>query len=143
MKKLTVPSCELCDSAGGEPLWQDDLCRVVLVDDRDYPGFCRVILNRHVGEMTDLDETTRQRLMQVVFAVEQVLRRLMQPAKINLASFGNMVAHLHWHVIPRFTDDKHFPGSVWSEARRPGVARSVDRDAFRRSLRNELQAVAQ
>ena len=143
MNKLTVSQCELCDSAGGEPLWQDELCRVVLVDDHDYPGFCRVILNRHVREMTDLDEKARQRLMQVVFAVEQTLRQLMRPAKINLASFGNMVAHLHWHVIPRFADDKHFPGSVWSQARRPGAARSLDRDALRRGLRNELQAVAQ
>ena len=81
--------------------------------------------------------------MQVVFAAEQALRQLMQPAKINLASLGNMTAHLHWHVIPRFADDKHFPGSVWSEARRPGLPRSVDRDALRCSLRNTLKAVAQ
>ena len=143
MNKLTVSSCELCDSAGGELLWQDELCRVVLVEDRDYPGFCRVILNRHLREMTDLDENTRHRLMQIVFAAEQALRALMQPAKINLASLGNMTPHLHWHVIPRFADDKHFPGSVWSVARRPGAARTVDRDALRRTLHNQLQVVAQ
>ena len=143
MNKLTVSSCELCDSAGGEPLWQDELCRVVLVEDRDYPGFCRVILNRHVREMTDLDAETRQRLMRVVFAVEQVLRQLMQPAKINLASLGNMTAHLHWHVIPRFADDKHYPGSVWGEVRRPGTPRPVDRGALRRILGRQLRAMAQ
>lgn len=93
--------------------------------------------------MTDLDEQARQRLMQVVFATERALRRLMQPAKINLASLGNMTAHLHWHVIPRFADDKHFPGSVWGEARRPGLPRPLDRGALRRTLRNELQAMAQ
>lgn len=143
MNKLTPASCELCDSAGGETLWQDELCRVVLVEDRDYPGFCRVILNRHVSEMTDLDAATRQRLMRVVFAAEQALRELMQPAKINLASLGNVVAHLHWHVIPRFAEDKHFPGSVWGEARRAGAPRPVDRAALRRSLHKLLQAVAE
>jgi diadenosine tetraphosphate (Ap4A) HIT family hydrolase len=122
-------------------LWQDDLCRVVLVEDHDYPGFCRVILKRHVSEMTDLDAATRQRLMRVVFAAEQALRQLMQPAKINLASFGNMVAHLHWHIIARFAEDKHFPGSIWGEARRAGVPRPVDRDALRRALRHLLQPV--
>lgn len=142
MNKLTAASCELCDSAGGETLWQDELCRVVLVEDRDYPGFCRVILNRHVREMTDLDAPTRHKLMRVVFAVEQALRELMQPAKINLASLGNRVAHLHWHVIPRFADDRHFPDSVWSEARRPGAPRPVDRAAVKRDLRKLLQAVA-
>jgi diadenosine tetraphosphate (Ap4A) HIT family hydrolase len=131
----------LCGAAGGQPLWQDDLCRVVLVEDRDYPGFCRVILNRHVSEMTDLDAATGQRLMRVVFAVEQALRQLMQPAKINLASFGNVVAHLHWHIIARFADDKHFPESIWGEARRAGVPRPVDRDALRRALHRQLQPV--
>jgi diadenosine tetraphosphate (Ap4A) HIT family hydrolase len=37
----------------------------------------------------------------------------MQPDKINLASLGNVVPHLHWHVIPRFVDDPHFPNPVW------------------------------
>lgn len=143
MNKLTPIPCELCDSAGGETLWQDELCRVVLVEDRDYPGFCRVILNRHVSEMTDLDAATRQRLMCVVFATEQALRQLMQPSKINLASLGNMVAHLHWHVIARFADDKHFPGSVWGEARRAGTPRPVNRAALERTLHTLLQAVAE
>jgi diadenosine tetraphosphate (Ap4A) HIT family hydrolase len=142
VNKLTVASCELCDSAGGEILWQDELCRVVLVEDRDYPGFCRVILNRHVSEMTDLDAATRHKLMRVVFAAEQALRQLMQPAKINLASLGNRVAHLHWHVIARFADDRHFPDSVWSEARRPGAPHPVKGAALKRALRKLLQAVA-
>jgi diadenosine tetraphosphate (Ap4A) HIT family hydrolase len=37
----------------------------------------------------------------------------MAPDKINLASLGNVVPHLHWHVIPRFADDPHFPNPVW------------------------------
>ncbi|MBE0623696.1 MAG: HIT family protein [Burkholderiales bacterium] len=143
MKEPAADLCELCDSAAGETLWQDALCRVVLIGDRDYPGFCRVIFNRHVGEMTDLDAATRHRLMRVVFATEQALRLSMRPAKINLASLGNMVAHLHWHVIPRFADDKHFPGSVWSQARRPGMPRPVDSAGLKLELRKLLQAVAE
>lgn len=143
MNKLTVPPCELCESPGGTTLWQDALCRVVLVEDRDYPGFCRVILNRHVSEMTDLDAAARQKLMRVVFATEQALRQLLQPAKINLASLGNMVAHLHWHVIARFEDDRHFPGSIWSEPRRPGAPRPLDRPALQQTLHKLLQAVAE
>lgn len=123
-------------------MWQDELCRVVLVEDRDHAGFCRVILNRHVSEMTDLDAATRQRLMCVVFATEQALRELMQPDKINLASLGNRVAHLHWHVIARFADDKHFPDSIWSEARRTGALRRVDAAALKRSLHKLLQGMA-
>jgi len=95
-------------------LWQDEFCRIVRVTDTpDYPGFCRVILNRHVAEMTDLAPQERSRLMMAVMKVEQALRDLLQPDKINLAALGNVVPHLHWHVIPRFADDPHFPNPVW------------------------------
>ncbi|MBT9591750.1 MAG: HIT family protein [Thiobacillus sp.] len=106
-------SCPLCDSLGGTLLWQDSFCRVVLADEPDYPGFLRVILNAHTREMSDLSAVEQQALMSVVFAAETALREVMQPDKINLASLGNVVPHLHWHVIPRFENDPHFPNPVW------------------------------
>jgi diadenosine tetraphosphate (Ap4A) HIT family hydrolase len=106
-------TCPLCDAPGGAVLWQDDFCRVVRADEPDYPGFLRVIVNAHAKEMTDLAPAERSRLMQTVCKVEDVLRTVMLPDKINLASLGNVVPHLHWHVIPRFADDPHFPNSVW------------------------------
>lgn len=130
--------CDLCDGVGGELLRQDGLCRVVLVADACYPGFCRVILNRHVKEMSDLEEGERSRLMQVVFAVEQGVREVLRPDKVNLASLGNMTPHIHWHVIPRFADDRHFPDSIWGEAQRDGVAHTTDAIAAR--LRQAIQA---
>jgi diadenosine tetraphosphate (Ap4A) HIT family hydrolase len=57
--------------------------------------------------------------MNAVVAVEQVLRDQLQPTKINLAALGNMVPHLHWHVIARFEWDSHFPAPVWSAPQRP------------------------
>ena len=114
----SVQSCELCDSPGGEVLYQGAQFRVVLVQDDLYPGFCRVIWHQHVKEVTDLSELDRMLLMDVLWQVEHVVREVMQPEKINLASFGNMVPHLHWHIIPRYTDDAHFPAPVWAEAKR-------------------------
>jgi diadenosine tetraphosphate (Ap4A) HIT family hydrolase len=131
-------SCELCDQIGGELLWQDKRCRVVLVDDSDYPGFCRVIWKEHVREMTDLLSADRAYLMSVVFAVEEVLRELMTPEKINLASLGNMTPHLHWHVIPRFVDDKHFPSPIWAAAKRESSPR-FETDELSKKLRTALQ----
>lgn len=110
-----MTNCELCASSGGEIVWQDVRCRVVLVNDQEHPGFCRVIWDKHTREMTDLAETERQHMLRVVCAVEKVLRDLLIPDKINLASLGNVTPHLHWHVIPRYRDDPHFPNPVWGQ----------------------------
>ena len=139
-------ACPLCREDGGEILWQDEQCRLVLVADVDNPGCCRVIWQRHVAEMTDLDLTERQHLMAVVFAAEKALRTTARPDKINLASLGNVVPHLHWHVIPRWRDDRHFPNAVWGSAlrdplrnpnNRPAIAGTALRDAFVQSLAGE------
>ena len=108
-----MPACPLCDTSGGAIIWRDDFCRVVLADEPDHPGFLRVILTAHVKDMSDLPPADRQRLFDVVLRAESALRDVMAPDKINLASLGNVVPHLHWHVIPRFADDPHFPNAVW------------------------------
>jgi diadenosine tetraphosphate (Ap4A) HIT family hydrolase len=129
-------TCVFCDSAGGEVLWDDGFARVILVGDADHPGYCRVILNAHRKEMTELTELDRARLMKAVFTVEQLLLELLRPDKINLASFGNMVPHLHWHVIPRFADDPHFPNPVFGKKLREG-ARSLPA-GFSQAMRQRL-----
>ena len=119
--------CELCATPGGDVLWRDEFCRIVLVDDPDYPGFCRVVLERHVKEMTDLAPVERTRLMNAVFATEATLRDLLHPRKVNLASLGNQVPHLHWHVIARFLDDSHFPQPIWAARQRDPDAAQLQR----------------
>jgi diadenosine tetraphosphate (Ap4A) HIT family hydrolase len=109
-------TCDLCQPSSHEVLWQDDFCRVVLLNDADYPAYCRVELIAHIKEITDLAPENRARIMKVVFSVETAMREIIQPDKINLASLGNKTPHLHWHIIPRFKDDKHFPNSHWGES---------------------------
>jgi diadenosine tetraphosphate (Ap4A) HIT family hydrolase len=111
-------ACELCDQPGGVEIWRDERCRAVSVEEPGYPGFCRVIWNAHVREITDLSAGDRSHLMRIVFALEAALRERLNPEKINLASLGNMTPHLHWHVIPRFRDDPHFPNPIWGSALR-------------------------
>ena len=115
---MAASGCEFCSGPGGAVLWEGEACRVVRVDEPDYPGFVRVILRRHATEMAELSDGERRDLMDVVFAVEGAVRDTMKADKMNLASLGNQTPHVHWHVIPRFRDDRHFPGPIWAEPRR-------------------------
>lgn len=118
-------------------MWRDMLCRVVLVNDPEHPGFCRVIWDKHTREMTDLAEIERQHMLRVVCAVEKVLRDLLIPDKINLASLGNVTPHVHWHVIPRYQDDPHFPNPVWGQ-KLCSTPHALPRD-FKAKLQASLQ----
>ncbi|QDQ26467.1 HIT family protein [Chitinimonas arctica] len=135
---MTTQPCPLCTSHGGELLWQSALYRVVMVDEPGYPGFCRVILNRHIAEMTELPGVERAALMNAVWAIEEVLLSELGPDKINLASLGNVVPHLHWHVIPRWRDDPHFPAPIWATPARDVSPRPADLTRLKAALASKL-----
>lgn len=133
--------CPFCAGDGGDVVWRDPVLRVVLANEAGYPGFARVVWGAHVAEMSDLPEAAREHVMRAVFAVETAQRTVMSPHKVNVASLGNMVPHVHWHVIPRYRDDIHFPGSVWSAPQRE-VPQAVlaERAAWLPALREAIVA---
>lgn len=137
--------CELCANPGGDLLWEDALCRVVRVTDpavAAFPGFCRIVWQRHVSEMSDLAPDDAHHALDIVLATERAVRRTVRPDKINLASLGNVVPHLHWHVIPRWQDDSHFPSPIWADAQRAGVKRRTpDHAVLRNALQTELSTL--
>ncbi|MEY5097659.1 MAG: hypothetical protein RJA36_378 [Pseudomonadota bacterium] len=115
------PDCPLCREDGGLLIARHEKFRIIRAtgaDAADFPAFYRVIWNAHVAEWTDLVPAERSQIMQAVAKVETVLRQLLQPSKINLASLGNVVPHLHWHVIARYDWDSRWPAPVWAPAAR-------------------------
>lgn len=106
-------TCPLCIAENETVLWQDADCRIILAHEANYPALCRVIWHRHIQEMSDLTSLQQQHMMRVVISTESALRQLTNPVKMNLASLGNMSPHLHWHVIPRHAQDRHYPNSIW------------------------------
>ena len=121
------PGCVLCREHTGVPVWNDADWRVIRAEDADFPAFYRVIARHHVAEFSALLAPERQRCMDLVCAIERVLIEQLQPTKINLAALGNMVAHLHWHVIARFDWDSHFPQAVWGARQREVAGTAADR----------------
>ena len=122
----TVSECVLCAQDGGALIWRGEKLRLIRAAEEGFPAFYRVIWNAHAAELSDLSDDDRNLCMKAVAAVERVMRDTLAPTKINLAALGNMVPHLHWHVIARFDWDSHFPASVWANAQRP---RNADKEA--------------
>ncbi|MDC8784022.1 HIT family protein [Roseateles koreensis] len=116
---LSHAACPLCRDSGGRLVVQTPLWRVVRVeDDANFPAFYRLIWQDHVAEFSTLTPAERTVCMEAVAAIERVLLAQLRPTKVNLASLGNVVPHLHWHVIARFEWDSHFPNPIWGARQR-------------------------
>lgn len=112
---MTRSACLLCQEPGGAVLCEGAQWRIVRVDDVDFPVFYRVIWVSHVHEFSELSDDDQRLCMGLVVAIERSVRQVLAPAKVNLASLGNVVPHLHWHVVARFEQDSHFPNAIWGE----------------------------
>ncbi|WP_390346152.1 HIT family protein [Variovorax boronicumulans] len=117
-----MAGCPLCDAPGGRVVFEGAKLRVIHAQEEGFPAFYRVVWQDHAAEFSDLDAADRVLCMEAVVRVEQCLRDALAPTKLNIAALGNMVAHLHWHVIARFDWDSHFPGSVWAAVQRTAPA---------------------
>ncbi|RZI93197.1 MAG: HIT family protein, partial [Rubrivivax sp.] len=119
-------ACPLCDGPGGTLLAASPQLRVIRAAETGFPAFYRVVWTQHVAEFSALTSAERQACMEAVACVERALLdhlpAALAPTKINLAALGNMVPHLHWHVIARHDWDSHFPAPVWAAPVRPAPA---------------------
>lgn len=89
------------------------LCRVLLMNDTNYPWLILVPARPGIREIDELNEADRRTLLDEISRAYGVLRRMVQPDKLNVAALGNHVPQLHVHVIARFTRDPAWPRPVW------------------------------
>ena len=134
---MPASGCPLCEGPGGDLVFQGRKFRVIRTDEGGFPAFYRLVWTEHVAEFSDLPPSDRHLCIDAVALMESCLRAHLNPAKVNLAALGNVVAHLHWHVIARFTWDSHFPAPVWGTAQRRAPVEDVERIA---ALRPGLDA---
>jgi diadenosine tetraphosphate (Ap4A) HIT family hydrolase len=90
-------------------------CYLTLNRDQFFPGYCLLFTRDHVTELFHLPPAMRQGVMEEVSRVAAALFALYRPTKINYELLGNMVPHMHWHLVPRRADDPLWPRPIWSE----------------------------
>ncbi len=134
-------TCPMCTRWADEPLLRVaelDHCYLTLNRDQFFPGYCLLFTRDHVTELFHLSPAVRQGVMEEVSRVAAALFAAYRPTKINYELLGNMVPHMHWHLIPRRTDDPLWPRPIWSE---PHPERLLTDEACRETaarIRREL-----
>lgn len=140
-RRLAGADCPACAAPPehDDPLWLATLPsgRVRLQDDGDFPGYCILYHRRHVTELHELTPPERARLIEDLSRLAQAVADCCRPAKLNYACLGNLVPHLHWHVVPRYPTDGYW-GRPFSD--RPTDQRRPLPPADYARLRAALQA---
>lgn len=91
------------------------LCRVLLMNDRQYRWLILVPRRTHLREVHELTEADQQALIHESSWVSRRLAETLGATKMNVANIGNVVSQLHWHIIARFEDDPAWPSPVWGK----------------------------
>ncbi len=102
--------CPLCNIKENI-IFEDGFLKIVLVKEID--GYVRVIPHKHIRELSELSDKELISLTLLIKKIEKIMLNTLNPDKINVASLGNMVAHLHIHIIPRFKNDPWWPGAIF------------------------------
>ncbi len=115
-------ACPLCEGEGGRLVVGTPAFRLIHAQEPGFPGFYRLVWTAHVAELSDLSPAERALMLEALVRAEAALRAHLRPTKVNLASLGNMVPHLHWHLVARFDWDSHFPAPLWAAPLREAPA---------------------
>lgn len=89
------------------------LCRVLIIQDANYPWLLLVPRRHEVVEILDLDEVEQAQLMTETTRVARALKEVTKCDKLNIAALGNVVPQLHVHIIARRKTDAAWPRPVW------------------------------
>ena len=126
--------CPLCDAKNEDIIYKNNFFRIILVD--EIPGYIRVITNKHIKEFSELSDEEATELMLAVKKIEKKMIEFLNPDKINIAALGNMVPHLHIHIIPRYINDSWWPGATFCDKKRDFNYPSLDIKKYKEEIKN-------
>lgn len=111
---------------------------VILNRDQFFPGYTLLFTKNHVTELFHLEKSVRAELTEEINSVAEALYRTFKPNKINYELLGNMVPHMHWHLIPRFSSDPLWPRPIWSE---PHIELQLIREEYEQRISQIRKAI--
>jgi len=117
-------------------IYEDDNLYIE-TEDSEIP-WLKIFSVKKFKELSDCDEITREKLLNVMLLIETQMIKYYKPKKINIAMFGNYLPHLHIHVIARFENDSYFPEPMWGKRQREAKLNLPDFNKFKQGLLKEL-----
>lgn len=112
---ISGEGCPLCaDPSKGMTMLGDlEVTRAYLQRSASFRGYCVLVLKRHAVELDDLSADERRALVDDITRVAHAVRIVCGPKKVNYEILGNIVPHIHVHIIPRYETDPAWDRAAW------------------------------
>jgi ATP adenylyltransferase len=117
------PNCEFCralekNDSSESGLITGEMIKlshstVAMCKNQFFKGKFLVIFNEHVEDFEELSNEETNAFNDEMLKVSRALKKIFNPDKLNYASLGNNVPHLHWHIIPRYKNDANWNKPPW------------------------------
>jgi len=91
-------------------------------------------------EFSECTNEEKQAIWEALDIIEKEMLKYFSPAKINIASFGNMLPRVHWHIMARFENDSYFPEPMWGMKQREGFILEAPMEPFLEKIKRELDS---
>lgn len=138
---MTAEACPACSGQWPAPEYLIADCGVTLAylhDDQFFAGWSFLVLKRHATELWQLEAAERAQLIEEVSRVARGLGAAFGAVKMNYELLGNQIGHIHWHLVPRRSDDPASKQPVWTVAHEPRRLSRAERDARIALIRTRL-----
>jgi diadenosine tetraphosphate (Ap4A) HIT family hydrolase len=117
-------------------IYQNELIRIE-TEESEIP-WLKIFTQDPYREMSELPHNLKLEIFELLDVIEKEMIRYYQPDKINIASFGNYLPHVHWHIMARFKEDSYFPEPMWGTKQREAALELPDFKAFCDMIAAEL-----
>ena len=101
----------------------------VVIEDAEIP-WLKIFTQTIYKEMNEVPRSIRIEIYDLLDLIEKEMIVYYKPTKINIASFGNYLPHVHWHIMARFKEDSYFPEPMWGTKQRESTLKLPSSEIF-------------
>jgi len=99
------------------------------IEESEIP-WLKIFTKEPYKEFSDCPKNVKEEIWRVLDIIEKEMLSYYKPTKINIASFGNYMPHVHFHIMARFEEDSYFPEPMWGEKQRESTLSLKSLDEF-------------
>ncbi|WP_281951253.1 HIT family protein [Nitrosophilus kaiyonis] len=112
---------------------------IFIEEERSEVPWLKIFAKKKCKEMSDCDKATKEAIFKALEFIEKEMIKYFKPEKINIASFGNYVPQVHWHIMARFKNDSFFPEPMWGKKQRESNLKLPDFEIFYKNIKKILE----